>query len=119
MPEFLTLLGMLAATAAILALAYYCTRFIAARGAGGVGTSATGRRLRVLDKMMVGRDVKLLVTQAGIRYFLLAVSPSGVDMLAELTAEEAADWLQEAAPSQNLPSFREAFLEQLKQKRKK
>ncbi len=116
--DFLTILGMLAAVAAVLFLAYWATRWIAARFPGGVGSARQGSQLKLLDQLAVGKDSRLVVAQVGARVFLLGVSPSGVTSLAELSAEDAEKWLRQSPEDKQLPSFREAFLSELKNRKK-
>ena len=78
--DLLSLLGILAVMAGILAGAYYFTRW-AGRGLGtlpGMGS----QNLRVLDRISLGRD-----------------APSGVSLLAELSPEEGAAW-EHPAPTE-------------------
>lgn len=86
-----TLLGMLLAVVAVLCLAYFATRFLAGRGAGGALGRFAGRsqNLQVLERIALGREQYLTAVRAGERYFLLGVTPSSVTLLRELDAEEA------------------------------
>ena len=86
-----TLLGMLLAVVAVLCLAYFATRFLAGKGAGGALGRFTGRsrNLQVLERIPLGREQFLTAARAGERYFLLGVTPSSVTLLRELDAEEA------------------------------
>ena len=95
--DLLSLLGILAVMAGILAGAYYFTRW-AGRGLGtlpGMGS----QNLRVLDRISLGRDQSMLVVRANKRYFLVGAAPSGVSLLAELSPEEGAAW-EHLAPTE-------------------
>lgn len=120
--DFFALLGMLLTVAAILALAYFSTKYISRMKLGSLGNLAKSGHMRTLDQLIVGADLRLILVQVGTRYLLLGLSPGGITSLAELTPEEASLWELDK-PSVNgvnteHPSFRESFLEALKQKRK-
>ena len=86
-----SLLWMVVSVIVIIGLAYWFTKYVAGRGGLGVfGPLKAGGGLDVLAQLPLGRDQKLVVAQAGERYFLLGVTVSEISMLAELTAEEAA-----------------------------
>lgn len=115
--EVLPLVGMLAVIVAILVLAYFFTRYVAGRGLGKFFPQGAGQ-LRLLDQLSLGKDQRLAVVQAGARHLLLGVTPSGVTLLAELTAEEAQLWRRETGGDvPKPPSFQEALLAQLKKKK--
>ena len=116
---FFSLLWMVVSVIVIIALAYWFTKYVAGRGGlGAFGPLKAGRGLEVLAQLPLGRDQKLVVAQAGERYFLLGVTASELSMLAELTAEEAAFWLEPAGTEEKreTPSFREALNTVLRQK---
>ena len=127
-PTLASLLWMLVCVVLIVGRAYWVTRYVAGRGA--LGAFQGGRRMEVLDRLPLGRDQsvilaqlplgreqKLLVAQAGERYFLLGVTASRIDLLAELTEEEAASWKKETAEER--PGFKEAFFTVLKQRERR
>lgn len=115
--EFLSLLGMLAAVSAILVLAYLFTRHVAGRGLGAFLPRGELQRMRILDQLPLGREQRLAVVQVGERVFLLGLTTAGITHLAELSAEEAALWQAgENAAASAPPSFKEAFLQQLRKK---
>lgn len=116
MPEILSLLGMLVIVAGVLVMAYFFTRYVAARGMAGY-PAIRGQKLKVLDQMSLGRDQRLLVIQAGERFFLVGAAATGFTMLAELTGQEAEQWTDKGESGEPLPSFKEAFLAQLKKKK--
>lgn len=114
-----SLLGMVLSVVAIIALAYWFTRYVAGRGGlGAFGPLKAGGGLEVLAQLPLGRDQKLIVAQAGERYFLLGVTASEISLLAEFTAEEAACWREqsETADRTQTPSFRQALETVLRQK---
>ena len=93
MKEALSLLGALLVTLLVLIGAYFFTRWAANSSLlTGGGFSRGSGRLHVLDRLSLGKDHSLLVVQVGERYFLLGCSPSGLNSLCELTAQEAEAW---------------------------
>ncbi|MCI8689718.1 MAG: flagellar biosynthetic protein FliO [Oscillibacter sp.] len=94
----------------ILALAYVSTRFLATRS----GIAQPGKHIQILEQQMLGRDQKLALARVGERWFLLGIAPSGVSLVAEFTAEEAASWQAEA--QEGRPSFWEAVVKVMDQK---
>lgn len=114
-----SLLGMVLSAVVIIALAYWFTRYVAGRGGlGAFGPLKAGGGLEVLAQLPLGRDQKMIVAQAGERYFLLGVTASEISLLAEFTAEEAACWREQAktAEQKETPSFRQALDTVLRQK---
>lgn len=99
-----------------IGLAYWFTRYIASRG--GFGTLNGGRQMEVLDQLTLGRDQKMVLVRAGGRYLLLGVTPAGISLLAELTAEEAASWKMPQEAGEKM-SFSAAFEAVLKQKKRR
>ncbi len=114
-----SLLWMMICVVAIIALAYWFTKYVAGRGGlGAFGPLRAGGGLEVLAQLPLGREQKLVVVQAGERFFLLGVTASKVSMLAEFTAEEAALWREntERESKSETPSFRQALDTVLRQK---
>lgn len=116
---FFSLLWMIVSVVVIIALAYWFTKYVAGRGGlGAFGPLKAGGGLEVLAQLPLGRDQKLIVAQAGERFFLLGVTASDISMLAEFTAEEAALW-RKSAETENkseTASFRQALDTVLRQK---
>ena len=121
-PDIFTLLGMLLTLAAILVLAYLSTRYVAKFKLGRLMHAKGGGHMRIIDQLTIGQDARLLLVEAGDRYLLLGHSASGISLLTELTAQEAERWLlelsQQTQVQQDAPSFRDSFLEALKQRKK-
>jgi flagellar protein FliO/FliZ len=123
--EIGALLGMLAAVLGVLVLAWLFTRYLAgcAPGLGGFLPGRSGK-LRLLERMPLGREQSLVVVRAGEKVLLLGVTGSGISLLQELSAEEAAAWDSEAqaaspaaGPEAPIP-FRDALRDVLKQRKK-
>ena len=114
--QILSVLGLLAVILLVLAGAWFFTRW-AGQNFGGSGLLIrSGSRLRVLDRVMLGRDQALLVVKAGQRYLLLGSTPAGVTLLAELTQEEGESWNPPAATPEERPDFL-ALMRRLKDKK--
>lgn len=109
---WLSLVGMLFCTGAILFFAYWATKKI---GTSGVGRIASGAQMRVWNRLSIGQNQALLMVQIGERWFVLATTRENVSKVAELTAEEAELW-QKQAPSQGTGLQSAAFLETLTRK---
>lgn len=117
---WLSLLWVVACVVLIVGLAYWFTRYVAARGFPGSGLGVRGAdRLKVLAQLNLGKDETLLLVQAGERYFLLGATPAGITNLAEFTEEEAARWSAEQEEQAPPPSFREALRTVIQQKKQR
>ncbi len=123
--NLLELIGILFTIVAILALAFVATRYMGKLRFHGFSRSiGGGGRMKVLDQLALGRDTRILLVQIGTRILLLSATASEVSLLTELSEEEAASWLDSLQGQASLsaqtdhPSFRDSFLETLKQRRK-
>ena len=112
--DLLSLLGIIVVLALVLLASYLVTRW-AGMGLGGRLGAGGGQHVRVLERVGVGRDQAIVVVQAANRYFLLGSSPSGISLVAELTAEEGELWAS-SGPSGETPDFR-AMLRRLREKK--
>lgn len=106
MPQgVLSLLGMLLTIVAILALAYWCTRLIARGGlpgfprAGGAGAE----NMALLWQHNVGKNERLVLVRVHSRCLLLGVTGQSIQVITELTEEEARQWLEEEPPKGPIP----------------
>ena len=114
--SLLSLIWMLVCVLAVIVLAWLFTRYVAGRG-GTIGTPVGSERFRVLARLSLGREQSAVLVKAGEKYLLLGVTPSEVTVLKELTAEEA-EAVYALPPDQPPPpSFGEALLAVLKQKK--
>ena len=122
--EILSLLGALLVIVLVLGGSYFFTRWAGTHLNGGLLPRGGGSRMRILDRISIGRDQQLLVVQAGGRYLLLGsagdilvgkVTPKGET---ELTAEEGAQWQippSDASQNRKAPDFG-ALLQKLREK---
>ncbi len=99
----LTLIGMLVAVVAVLALAYFATRWVARRGLSGAGGSSVGSAedFCILRQISVGRSERLLLVRLNGQCMLLGVTGGSITVLKELTPEESALWLKPKEPTGN------------------
>lgn len=89
-----SLLGMLLAVIAILALAWWVTSLIARQGTLALPGLAAAGDLCVLRQIPVSRTERLLLVRLNQRCLLLGAAQGGVTLLAELTEEESQAWLE-------------------------
>ncbi len=113
----LTLLGMLAAVAVILALAWWATRWIATRGVGSAFLGNQGAEFCVLRQITVGRAERLLLVRLGERCMLLGVTAASITLLKELNEEEAAYWMTPRETAASAQSFLDVLKDNLKKKK--
>ncbi len=64
----------------VLVLAYYTTKLIA----GTAGPRQASANIKILEKVMLGKDSYLLIAQIQERIVLLGVTPGGIQKLEEL-----------------------------------
>jgi flagellar biogenesis protein FliO len=96
----LSMLGMLAIMIAIFAGAYYVTRFVGGRY---VQPGSAGKRIRVLDQAITGKEERLLLVKVAEKVYLIASGPAGTQKLDEL---DPALFPEESAPqAENAPPF--------------
>lgn len=106
MPQgVLSLLGMLLTVGVVLALAYWCTRLIAGRGLPGMARGGSPEGLRVLWQQQMGKNERLVLLRVHSRCLLLGITGGSIQVLAELTGEEAAQWLEKPPQGPTGPSF--------------
>lgn len=90
----------------IMGLAYLFTRYVVGRGSRWMGTGG----LRVVERLSLGRDLNLVVVQAGERFFLLGAGTTQVTLIAEFTEQEAQDWKMERSVCEDgKMNFAQAF----------
>ena len=112
--NILSLVGMLLTVVLVLALAYWCTKLIGRRGLPGWAAGAGGgERIQILWQASLGKSERLVLVRLNERCLLLGVTGGGINVLTELTDEEAADWLQKKGDPPQAPSFLEILRENL------
>ena len=115
--SLLTLAWLLVCVVVIIVLAYLFTKYVAGRGGSFLGAGGGTDQFKVLCRLPLGRDQAAVLVQAGERYLLLGVVPSGITMLAELKREEAEALYVRPDHQPAPPSFGEALRTVLKQKK--
>lgn len=110
MKEIWSLVILLIAVTAILALAYWVTRWIAVHGTPDFTGARREEPLCVLRQVNVGRSERLLLVRLQKRCLLIGVTASSMSLLTELTPEEAGEWLEGPGPSAP-PGFRDIMQE--------
>ncbi len=73
--------------------------------------------LQVMWQLSLGKGERLVLVRLHERCLLLGVSGGGINVLTELTREEAAQWLQKEGEVQRAPSFMEILKENLPKKK--
>ena len=115
--SILTLTWMLVCVLVVVVLAYLFTKYVAGRGGSLLGAGGGTDQFKVLARLSLGRDQSLALVQAGERNLLVGVAPSGLSLVAELTAEEAQALYVRPADQPAPPSFGEALRTVLQQKK--
>ena len=107
MPQgVLSLLGMLLVIGVVLALAYWCTRLIGRQGIPGMPRSGgQAGNMALLWQHNVGRNERLVLVRVHSRCLLLGVTGASIQVLTELSEEEAKLWLEEGPPESVMPNF--------------
>ena len=115
--DLLSLLGIILVLLLVMVGCYLFTRWAGTGLGGSFGLGGGGERMKVVERLAVGRDQALLVVRLADRYLLLGSTPAGFTLLAELTEEEGALWAPAAEPMEKPGmDFRE-LLRKLREKK--
>ena len=98
--DLLSLLGIILVLLLVMAGCYLFTRWAGTGLGGPFVAGGSGTRMKVVERLPLGRDQVLLVVRLGERYLLLGSSPAGISLLTELTGEEGALWASAAEPTE-------------------
>ena len=79
-----SVIGMFVVMILIFVAAFYATKLM---GRNYAGQTSSSREMRVIDRLMLGRDRYLLIVEVGEKVLLLGVSPQQIDNLTELDSE--------------------------------
>ena len=90
--------------AVVLLLAYWCSRLLAKQWVRGNG----GANLQVIEQIQIGQNQRILLLKAGKTNYLIGVSQSSVQMLAEVEGEFQAAEAFKPEPLTQLP-FRDVL----------
>jgi|AGTN01.2.fsa_nt_gi flagellar biosynthetic protein FliO len=88
---------------AILAGAYFTTKFIA-----GKGNRVKSRNIRMIDRMMVGKDKQIVLIEVGDKNLLIGVTNQAINVLGDIDGETL------TAQSESGASAQKGFASQLK-----
>jgi flagellar protein FliO/FliZ len=100
----LTLFRAVLTVAVVLLLAYWCSRLLAKQWVRGNG----GANLQVIEQIQIGQNQRILLLKAGKTNYLIGVSQSSVQMLAEVEGEFQAAEPSKPEPLTQLP-FRDVL----------
>lgn len=100
----LTLFRAVLTVAIVLLLAYWCSRLLARQWVRGSGSA----NLQIIEQIQIGQNQRLLLLKAGKTNYLIGVSQSGVQMLAEVEGEFQAAEAFKPEPLTQLP-FRDVL----------
>jgi flagellar biosynthetic protein FliO len=89
----MTLVGSIVVMAAVIALAYYASRWYAGR----MTKTVSGKHVKLVDRITLGAGSAAVVLQAGERYYLVGVSDKNIQLICELEGFEP------AAPAEENP----------------
>ena len=90
--------------AVVLLLAYWCSRLLAKQWVRGNG----GANLQVIEQIQIGQNQRILLLKAGKTNYLIGVSQSSVQMLADVEGEFQAAEPSKPEPLTQLP-FRDVL----------
>jgi len=85
--DIIPLLIALLAVGVVLYLSYLFSRYLAI-GAAKVNKS---RYIKIIDRIVLGQDRIILITQIGEKYYLIGSSPQSIQILAELDEKAITD----------------------------
>lgn len=88
----------------VLLLAYWCSRLLARQWVRG----REGANLQVIEQIQIGQNQRILLLKVGGTNYLIGVSQSGVQMLAEVEGEFQAAEPLKPEPLTQLP-FRDVL----------
>lgn len=95
----LTLFRAVLTVAIVLLLAYWCSRLLAKQWVRG----NEGANLQLIEQIQIGQNQRILLLKAGKTNYLIGVSQSGVQMLAEVEGEFQAAESSKPDPLTQLP----------------
>lgn len=101
----LTLFRSVLTVAAVLLLAYWCSRLL---GKQWMIKSSGSGNIQIIEQIQVGQNQRILLLKAGEKHYLVGVSQAGIQMLAEAEGRfEAAQPPSPDIPAQS--SFQDIF----------
>lgn len=100
----LTLFRAVLTVAIVLLLAYWCSRVLARQWVKG----NCGGNLQVIEQIQIGQNQRILLMKVGETNYLIGVSQSGIQLLAEVEGEFQAAEAFKPEPLTQLP-FRDVL----------
>jgi flagellar biogenesis protein FliO len=91
----MTLVGSIIIMAAVIALAYYASRWYAGR----MTKTVSGKHIKLVDRVSLGAGSSAVGLPAGERYYLVGVSDKNIPLICELEDFEPASRAQEPSPA--------------------
>lgn len=116
--EILGLLWTVLMIIVVLVLAYLFTRYVVGRTTYGP-VRQIGRRIIVLEKVMIGKDQKLLLVKLGDAYYFLGAGQDSITCLREVPEDEVAQWKLEDKETPPKMGFQEALHQVIEQRKNK
>ena len=107
------LIGGFLGFAAILALSYFGLRYLSRKNL----FAARGRHMRVLDRMVVGRDSMILLVRVADKVFVTGIAKEGIHMLGEIDPDKLSETPDEISRPESdapAPSVAPSFQEELR-----
>ena len=102
--EELTLFRAVLTVAAVLLLAYWCSRLLSKQWIKASGSGV----LQIIEQIQVGQDRRILLLKVKDSNYLVGVSQAGIQLLAEAEGDFEADMPQNME-SRAMPAFQELF----------
>lgn len=116
MEGMLTAVGTLIVVVLILYLTFVVTKYVAGKGSLMKGVSSAN--MRVIDKVNVGRDRTIAIMTVGEKAYLVGITQSNINLLAELDDDLTVENLT-AEPQDNVSAFQPVFKELFNKVKKK
>lgn len=83
MQEVFRAIGILISFIVVLVLAYLVTRLMGAKFAG----YTTGKYIRVIDRIFLGRDKWVCIIQVGSQYYIVGITGQNMKLLGQISQE--------------------------------
>ncbi len=84
MEEILRAIGILIAFIIVLALAYLMARLVGTKFAG----YTSGKYMKVIDRIFLGRDKWVCVIQVGNQYYIVGITGQNMEFLGQISQQE-------------------------------
>lgn len=84
MEEILRAIGILIAFIVVLALAYLTARFVGTK----FGGYTSGKYIKVIDRIFLGRDKWVCLIQVGNQYYIVGITGQNMEFLGQITQQD-------------------------------